>query len=38
MLLRGSTNSTKSQITEDLENLGARLHTETGREISRYTL
>jgi predicted Zn-dependent peptidase len=38
MLLRGSTNSTKNQISEDIENLGAKILTETGREISRYTL
>lgn len=38
MLLRGSSNATKSQISETIENIGARVLTETGREISRYTL
>ena len=36
MLLRGTTSKNKSEICEDIENMGARYQTNTGREISSY--
>lgn len=38
MFLRGTTNKSKSEISQDIENLGARYTADTGREISSFGL
>ena len=38
MLLRGTSSKSKVQIASDIENLGARYHSDTGREISSFSL
>lgn len=38
MFLRGTSSKTKGEICEDIENMGARYHADTGREISSYGL
>jgi processing peptidase subunit beta len=38
MFLRGTTSRSKNQISESIENMGARLHTDTGREVSSVSL
>lgn len=37
-LLRGTSNKTKGEIAQDIENLGARYGADTGREITKYAL
>ena len=37
-LLRGTSNRTKNELAQDIENLGARYGADTGREISKYAL
>ena len=38
MFLRGTSNKSKSEISQDIESLGARYSAETGREISSFGL
>ena len=38
MLLRGTTSKSKSQIAEDIENLGAQYSSKTDREVSSFGL
>jgi len=38
MLLRGTSSRNKSEIAQTIENMGARVNFETGREISSYSL
>lgn len=38
MFLRGTTNKSKTEISQDIENLGARYSADTGREISSFGL
>jgi len=38
MLLRGTSSKSKSDISLEIESLGARYHADTGREISSFGL
>jgi predicted Zn-dependent peptidase len=38
MLLRGTSSKSKSQLHQDIENMGARYHAHAGREITYQTL
>lgn len=38
MLLRGTTSKSKTQLHQDIENIGARYWAEPGREVSSYAL
>ena len=38
MFLRGTSSRSKTDISNDIESMGARLQVETGREISSYGL
>ena len=38
MLLRGTSSKSKSQLISEIENLGARYNSDSGREISSYSL
>jgi processing peptidase subunit beta len=38
MFLRGTTSKSKSQISSEIENLGAKYHSDSGREISSFGL
>lgn len=38
MLLRGTSSKSKSQLHQDIENMGARYHAHSGREITYQTL
>jgi len=37
-LLRGTSNRTKNELAQDIENLGARYGADTGREITKFAL
>ena len=38
LLLRGKSTKSKQEITQDIEGLGARYSSETGREVSSFGL